>query len=169
MRVPVSIRASYNMANIKALVDSRATDNFIHPNFVKRMGIGQKELDKPKNIYNIDDTTNKAEQITHYLNLAVTTGGTTKEMRFLIMDIGWEDVLLRYPWLSTYEPHFSWRHGTIDEANLPIILCTIKPNTPRDIIARYLSMDKQNDIVAELERTVGGEPPTYEPLLPNLQ
>ena len=41
MRVPVSIRASYNMADIKALVDSGATDNFIHPNFVKRMGIGQ--------------------------------------------------------------------------------------------------------------------------------
>jgi hypothetical protein len=51
MRIPVSIRASYNMANIKALVDSGATDNFIHPNFVKRMGLGQRELDKPKNIY----------------------------------------------------------------------------------------------------------------------
>ena len=110
------------MANIKALVDSRATDNFIHPNFVKRMGIGQRELDKPKNIYNIDNTTNKAGQITHYLNLAVTTGGTTREMRFLISDIGREDVLLGYPWLSTYKPCFSWKHGTIDEANLPIIL-----------------------------------------------
>jgi hypothetical protein len=58
------------MADIKALVDSGATDNFIHPNFVKRMGLGQRELDKPKNIYNIDDTTNKSGQITHYLSLA---------------------------------------------------------------------------------------------------
>jgi hypothetical protein len=47
------------MADIKALVDSGATNNFIHPTFVKRMGLGQRELDKPKNIYNIDDTTNK--------------------------------------------------------------------------------------------------------------
>jgi hypothetical protein len=39
MRIPVSIRVSYNMANIKALVDSGATDNFIHPNFVKRMSV----------------------------------------------------------------------------------------------------------------------------------
>src|SRR5580698_4020263 len=94
-RIPVSVRASYNMANVKALVDSGATDNFVHPNFTKRMRIGQRELDKPKNIYNIDDTTNKAGQITHYLNLAVTTGGKMKEMRFLITDIGREDVLLR--------------------------------------------------------------------------
>jgi hypothetical protein len=116
------------MADIKVLVDSGATDHFIHPNFVKRMGIGQRELDKPKNIYNIDDTTNKVGQITHYLNLAVTMGGRTKEMRFLITDIGREDVLLGYPWLSTYEPHFSQKHGTIDESNLPIVLCTINPN-----------------------------------------
>jgi predicted aspartyl protease len=122
MKVLVSIRASYNMANIRALVDSGATDNFIHPNFVKRMGLGKHELDKPKNIYNIDDTTNKAGQITHYLTLAITTGGTTQEMCFLITDIGHEDILLGYPWLSAYEPQFSWHHSTIDKKQLPIIL-----------------------------------------------
>ena len=148
------------MADIKVLVDSGATNNFIHPNFVKRMGLGQRELDKPKNIYNIDNTTNKAGQIMHYLNLAVTMGGTTKEMRFLITDIGREDVLLGYPWLATYEPRFSWRHGTIDEANLPIVLQTIKPNSPQDVITRYLSTEERDDIVRELEQEVGGEPPT---------
>ena len=123
------------------------------------MGLGQRELDKPKNIYNIDDTTNKAGQITHYLNLAITTGGTTKEMRFLITDIGREDVLLGYPWLATYEPRFSWKHSTIDEANLPIVLRTIKPSHPRDVIVRYLSTEEREDIVRELEQEVGGEPP----------
>ena len=92
----------------------------------------------------------------------VTTGGTTKEMRFLITDISKEDILLGYPWLSTYEPRFSWRHGTIDEANLPIILRTIKPNMPQDIIAQYLSTNDREDIVCKLERTVGGEPPTIQ-------
>jgi hypothetical protein len=77
MKVLVSIRASYNMADIRALVDSGTTDNFIQLNFIKRMGLGTQELDKPKNIYNIDDTTNKAGQITYYLMLAITTGGTT--------------------------------------------------------------------------------------------
>jgi hypothetical protein len=159
MRIPVSVRASYNMANVKALVDSGATDNFMHPNFARRMKIGQQELDKPKNIYNIDDTTNKAGQITHYLNLAVTTGGKTKEMRFLITNIGREDVLLGYPWLSTYEPCFSWKHGTIDESNLPIVLRTINPNERRDVVAQYLSTDERADIVVELECDIGGEPP----------
>jgi predicted aspartyl protease len=100
MRVPVSIRAHYNMADIKALVDSGATDNFMNPAFAKRMGIGLRTLDKPKNIFNIDDSTNRAGQITHYTTLAVTTAGTTKELRFLITDIGREDVLLGYPLAS---------------------------------------------------------------------
>jgi hypothetical protein len=155
------------MADIKALVDSGATDNFIHPNFVKRMGLGQRELDKPKNIYNIDDTTNKSGQITHYLSLAVTTAGKMQEMRFLITDIGREDVLLGYPWLSTYEPRFSWKHGTIDESNLPIVLRTINPSERRDIVVRYLSTDERANIVAELERDIGGEPPSFKTLPSN--
>jgi hypothetical protein len=44
MRVPVSIRTSYFMADKKALVDSGATDNFMHPAFAKRMGLGLQEL-----------------------------------------------------------------------------------------------------------------------------
>jgi hypothetical protein len=37
-------------------------------------------------------------------------------------ETGDEDVLLGYPWLSVYEPKFSWKHGVIDEHNLPIVL-----------------------------------------------
>jgi hypothetical protein len=48
MRVPVSIRTSYFMADKKALVDSGATDNFMHPAFAKRMGLGLQELPTPK-------------------------------------------------------------------------------------------------------------------------
>jgi predicted aspartyl protease len=57
MRVPVSIRTSYFMADKKALVDSGATDNFMHPAFAKRMGLGLQELPNPKKIFNIDNVT----------------------------------------------------------------------------------------------------------------
>jgi hypothetical protein len=36
--------------------------------------------------------------ITHYLDLNVVTKGIHKEMRFLVTDIGQEEVLLGYPW-----------------------------------------------------------------------
>ena len=45
MYVPVLICTCYFMANKKALVDSGATNNFIHPNFAKRMGVKLQELE----------------------------------------------------------------------------------------------------------------------------
>ena len=88
MKVPISVRTSYNKADLRCLVDSGATDNFIHPRFVRRMKLGMRELARPKKLYNIDDTTNKAGNVTHYVDLMVETAGRRKEMRFLVSDIG---------------------------------------------------------------------------------
>ena len=103
MRIPVSTRTSYSTADRKALVDSGATDNFMHPKFAERMGLAPAKLEHPRKIWNVDNTENKAGMITHYLDLDVETKGIHKEMRFLITDIGQEDILLGYPWLATYE------------------------------------------------------------------
>jgi hypothetical protein len=120
MRIPVLIRTKYFMANKRALVDSGATDNFMHPNFATKMGLGMKELPSPRKIFNIDNTTNKSGKIMHYLDLDVYTKGIHREMRFLVTDIGSEDILLGYPWLASFEPKFSWRHAVIDERVLPV-------------------------------------------------
>jgi hypothetical protein len=143
------------MADIKALVDSGATDNFIHPRFIRRMGLGTRPLPKPKTIYNIDDSTNQAGLLTDYVDLEVQSGGTRKQMRFLVTNIGREDVLLGYPWLAMFEPKFSWRHGTIDEQILPIILRSINPReqTPNTIIsATPMSEEEKIAIVYELDK-----------------
>ena len=80
MCVPVLICTRYFMAEKKALVDSGATDNFIHPTFAKRLGLKMMMLDKPKWIYNIDNMSNKAGSITHSLELRVTTKGEDRIM-----------------------------------------------------------------------------------------
>jgi hypothetical protein len=48
MRIPVSIRTSYFMADKRALVDSGATDNFMNATFAAKMGLGLRELPTPK-------------------------------------------------------------------------------------------------------------------------
>ena len=135
MKVPISVHTSYNKANLRCLVDSGATDNFIHPRFVRRMKLGTRELARPKKLYNIDDTTNKAGNVTHYVDLMVETAGRKKEMRFLVSDVGWEDAILGYLWLATFEPKFSWAHSTIDVKNLPIVLRSVHPAQEHATIA----------------------------------
>jgi hypothetical protein len=153
MHVPVSIHTSYFMADKKALVNSGATDNFMHPVFAKRMGLGLQELQAPKKIFNIDNTSNKSGMITHYLDLNVCTNGIHKQMRFLVTDIGNEDVLLGYPWLATFKPKFNWRSAVIDERILPIIISSINPRNLKQhpTIATGMMEENKRSIVRQLE------------------
>ena len=153
MRIPVSIRTSYFTTDKNALVDSGATDNFIHPYFVTRMKIRPKVLERPRKIWNADSTENKEEMITHYLDLEVETKGIRKDMRFYITNIGKEDLFLGYPWLAAYEPHFIWKDATIGEEALPVIIRSINPTIPRlrPTIARNTLEELKLRILHQLE------------------
>ena len=151
MRVPVSIRTHYFMAEKKALVDSRATDNFIHPAFAKRLGLTMTPLEKPKKIYNIDNTSNKSGSITHSLELKVATKGSEKVMQFLVTDIGNKDILLGYPWLATFKPKFRWRNAIIETKALPIVISSTRPVDSRTIIAGLQTQEEKEEIVRQLE------------------
>ena len=104
MHIPVLIHTSYTMADKQALIDSGAMDNFMHPQFAQQMGIGAKPLPNPRKIWNIDGTMNKGGFLTHYADVDVQTKGIHKEMRFLLTDLGGEDLILGYLWLATFEP-----------------------------------------------------------------
>ena len=56
------------------------------------------------------------------MDLSIQTGKKQNKMRFLVTDLGHEDLILGYPWLATFEPKFSWADGTIEVENLPIIV-----------------------------------------------
>ena len=153
MHVPVSIRTRYFMADKKALVDSRATGNFIHPTFAKRLGLAMTPLEKPKRIYNIDNTSNKVGSITYSLELKVTTKGIEKVMQFLVTDIGHEDLLLGYPWLATFEPKFGWKDAIIETGALPILISSTQPVDSRMVIANLQSQEEKETVIRELEES----------------
>ena len=91
--------------------------------------LGTQKLERPRKIWNIDRTNNKAEQITEYMDLSVQTGEKQTKMRFLIMDLGHEDLILGYPWLATFEPKFSWADSTIDMQHLPVVVRSLNWET----------------------------------------
>ena len=60
MKIPVSFRTAYTRADKQILVDSGATDNFIHPQLIRRLVLGTQKLEQSRKIWNIDGTNNKA-------------------------------------------------------------------------------------------------------------
>ena len=162
MKVPISFRTLHATADKKILVDSGATDNFIHPKLLRQLGLGSQPLERPQKIWNIDGTTNKAGALTHCVDLEVRTGNKQEVMKFLVTDLGGEDLILGYPWLSTFEPKFRWRDASIDTSFLPIIIRSIdwrksriKPVIPRIIKGRRVQIQRrhqQEAIFRELKR-----------------
>ena len=110
------------MTNKRILVDSGATDNFIDPRLIARLGLGTRNLERPRKIWNIDGTNNQAGMLTQYVDLSVRTGKREETMRFLVTSLGNEDLILGYPWLTTFEPQFNWTNGVIDTSYLPIVI-----------------------------------------------
>ena len=131
MKIPVSFRTSRAMTDKRILVDSGATDNFIDPRFITRLGLGTRELERPRKIWNIDGTNNQAGMLTKYVDLSVRTGKREETMRFLITSLGNEDLILGYPWLTTFEPQFNWANGVIDTSHLPIVIRSLDWKTLR--------------------------------------
>ena len=114
------------------------------------MKVGAQAFEKPKKIFNIDNTENKSGSITHFIDLKVQTKGIIKDMRFLIADIGTENLLLGYPWLAAFEPGFKWRPAIMDSINFPVIISSSIPSPSKVVIAALTHEDKLN-VVHQLE------------------
>lgn len=117
------------------------------------MQLTPKLLEKPHKIWNVDDTENKQGMITHCLDLDVETKQKCKVMRFYITDIRKEDILMGYPWLATFEPHFKWGDATIGEEALPVVIWSINPTIPclQPVIATALTENIKRIIIEHLE------------------
>jgi hypothetical protein len=161
MKIPVSFQTLYTRANKQILVDSGAMDNFIDPRLIKRLGLRSLCLERPRKIWNINGTNNKAGMISDYVDLNVQSGNKSTKMQFLVTDLGLEDLILGYPWLAYFEPKFSWKERVIDTTHLPVIIRslswhqttqTIVSNaTVAQIVTELLSNQEKDQIVQELE------------------
>ena len=91
------------------------------------------------------------------MDLSVQTGQKQNKMRFLVTDLGHEDLILGYPWLATFEPKFGWADGTIDTEYLPVIVKSLNwetrltKTTISQATVESISNQEKTQIVEELE------------------
>jgi len=79
----------------------------------------------------------------------VHTGTETKTLRFLITNLGRDEVILGYPWLTAFEPTIHWKDATLDKVCQPVIISSIKPDEAQ--IATTMTEEEWEEINREEE------------------
>jgi len=111
VKAQVSLQSAHLHANLQALLDSGATDNFISPLTVERFNLPTIDLPKSRVVRNVDGTQNKNGSITHATKLEVQHKNHTIPLLFLIMDMGSDSMLLGMPFLTGFSPNIDWKEG----------------------------------------------------------
>jgi hypothetical protein len=122
MKIPVSVQNTHSRAKKQVIVDSGATSNFISSKLLRKMKIGKRNLPKPRTIWLIHGKRNEERHITEYVDLLVRCGDRSKELRFLVTDLGEEEIVLGYPWLKVFRPKIDWKNTTLDEEMHPLVI-----------------------------------------------
>src|SRR6266702_2486966 len=154
MRIPVLFESAHVTAEREVLIDSGATDNFISKNLLHRLKIGYLPVETPIKIWNVDGTHNQDGAISHFTDLQVRTGNETKTLRFLITNLGRDEVILGYPWLTAFKPIVHWKDATLDKKCQPVIISSLKPEEVQ--VATTITEEEWEDLTGKSE----GEPYT---------
>ena len=101
LNIKVNFEHTRERATASALIDSGATENFIDVRTAERWRLPRKTLPRPRPIVNVDGTENKAGMVTKACILEVLHNSKQHLQRFYVTDLGFDRVLLGYPWLST--------------------------------------------------------------------
>ncbi len=89
-------------------------ESFIHPRLIKEAKLKKNPLVKPRKVKNINGTLNKAGAVMHTTTFKVKYQGKETCHKFLIADIGEDDIILGYPFFEGTNPSIDWTRGTID-------------------------------------------------------
>ncbi len=114
IKASISLYTKKERATKKALLDSGATESFIHPRLIKEAKLKKNPLMKLRKVKNVNGTLNKAGAVTHMTMFKVRYQGKETCHKFLIADIGEDDIILGYPFFEGTNPNIDWTKGTID-------------------------------------------------------
>ena len=113
IKIPFSLQTWYKRVNRNALLDSGATENFIHLRAVKQLELKTRGLKKPRNVQNVDRTINKGGKIEHAVTLKLKHAGKDICHQFFVADIGPNNFIFGYPFLEAASPNIDWNAGRI--------------------------------------------------------
>jgi hypothetical protein len=120
MTIPLSVYMWHKMTETTALLDSRATHNFIDKRAVSSLGLGTRSLPHPLQVNNVDRTINSKGSITQYCNLWIQQGRKVVKLGFYVANLGSNCLILGHPWFKSFNPSINWSSNQLDGEDIVI-------------------------------------------------
>jgi hypothetical protein len=124
MKSDISLQTSTSRAILSALIDSEATKNYIHPRIVKGYNLPWQKLAQPYIICNSGNSVNHSGIIKRVIHLDLQYAGKQIPYQFLVADIGDDEMILGYPFLTGTNPPIDW-----EERQTIWYSCSLCPRT----------------------------------------
>jgi hypothetical protein len=125
----INIHTSKMTTTTRALIDCRATENFMDLSYARELGLPLTKLPRPRKLFNVDRTENIAGRLEYYMDAQLQTGQQQTMHRFYLSYLGNNNLILGYPWFASTQPNIDWARGWIDQSHLPITLRPAKATT----------------------------------------
>jgi hypothetical protein len=118
----VIIRGSDNRGHVTmAIVDCRATENFIDKEYAEWNGIPLKEKRVPQRVLAVDGREVASGPVTHDAMVELTINNHHETIRIHCITIGNSPIIIRLPWLKRHNPNIDWREGWV---TFDLVRCT---------------------------------------------
>jgi hypothetical protein len=80
---------------------------------VQQLGLKTKDLQKPRKVWNVDGTPNKAGEIQQACEIMIQYQGKRSKYNFFLANIGIDDIILGYPFFEDLLQEINWRQGKV--------------------------------------------------------
>jgi len=105
--------------SVKALLDSRATGNFIDKDFVRTKGISTWSISRPILVFNVDGSPNEAEQISKVVDVVLRYKTHSERTLLAVSNLRKQSMILGYTWLKDHNPEVNWQTGEVQMNRCP--------------------------------------------------
>jgi Retroviral aspartyl protease len=129
MTLPVFLQNRLGKRSFKAqaLLNSRATANFINYRLVRKFKMTTIPLEKELIVRNADDTENILGCVKEKVYLHMRMRSHKEVLRLFVSDLGRDDIILGHAWLKCHNPQVNWRkHSLQFPSCLPSCCLSVK-------------------------------------------
>jgi hypothetical protein len=126
--IPLDFVTRWGMVTEKALIDCGANENCIDIKTAAKLGVKPRLLPKPMGLRNVDGMDNRGGMVKYWLPVTVFQGGRAQMLKFLIINLGRDRIILRYLWFREFNPDIDWPTKFVKGPPFLAADATIAPN-----------------------------------------